>query len=410
MYLGYMSLMVCRNTIIVASPAMIADQSLNLDKAGYGRLMAYHSAGGVLGKAVSGFAVDRWGGRAIFLAVLLLTAGTTAAFAVVKNFAAMVGLNLTGQAAKSGGWPAVAAIIRSWYSPDQHGRVWGVISTSSRVGVMVATLLLGQLMVWEVPWRHLFLISFGLGAMVFLLSFFLLKSGPEAVGLSLLPQTTGAELEPRPHPLDGHTTKQAALRFFHSKRVWLIAISMALTTILMDFLNFIPVYLAESLKLGSGVAGKAATAFPAGCFVAVLAAGYLYDKLSRKNRIFGIGGMLFSGVISLGVLWALPRLGLTPDNSYYLAVFCIFLFGLAVAPAYYIPMSVFSISYGGPFCGFLICLLDMFGYGGAFVFNYLGGSLAQEFGWGVFLTTLMAITLTSTITMVSFLYLESKSE
>jgi len=52
----------------------------------------------------------------------------------------------------------------------------------------------------------------------------------------------------------------------------------------------------------------------------------------------------------------------------------------------------------------------MFGYGGAFVFNYLGGSLAQEFGWGVFLTTLMAITLTSTITMVSFLYLESKSE
>ena len=135
---------------------MIADESLDLDKAGYGRLMAYHSAGAVVGKVISGFAVDRFGGRAIFLAVIVLTSGTTALFGFVSHFPVMVGLSVTGQAAKSGGWPATAALIRSWYSPDQHGRVWGIISTSSRVGVMVATLLLGQLLVWGMPWRHLF--------------------------------------------------------------------------------------------------------------------------------------------------------------------------------------------------------------------------------------------------------------
>jgi MFS transporter, OPA family, sugar phosphate sensor protein UhpC len=410
MYLGYMSLMVCRNTLIVASPAMIADQSLDLDKAGYGRLMAFHSMGGVVGKVISGFAVDRWGGRFIFLTVIMLTAGTTALFGLLNQFSLMAGLNLTGQAAKAGGWPAMAALIRTWYPPEQHGRVWGVISTSSRVGVMVATLFLGQLLVWNVPWRHLFYVSFGVGVLMFLVGFFFLKSGPEKVGLSPLTVAPDIQDEEVPlHPLDGHTTKEAARRFWGSKRVWLISITMALTTILMDFLNFIPVYLAESLKLDSGVAGKAATAFPAGCFVAVLGAGFLYDKLSKKNRVFGIGGMLVSGVISLGILWALPGLGLNAGESYYVAVFCVFLFGLAIAPAYYIPMSVFSISYGGPHCGFLICLLDMFGYAGATVFNYFGGSLAQVYGWGAFLATLIAITLTSTITMVTFLHLEAKS-
>lgn len=410
MYLGYMAFMTCRNTLIVASPAMIADETLGLDLTGYGRLMAWHSAGGVVGKAFSGFAVDRWGGRFIFLLLLGATAATTAGFGMVARYTPQAVLNFAGQASKSGGWPAMAAIIRSWYKPDQHGRVWGIISTSSRVGVMTATLLLGHLLANGMPWRRLFFFSAALATVIIVLGIFFLKSGPHKVGLGPVGPDLG-EVEEKlagPHFLEGKTTGEATMVFLSSPRVWLISLSMALTTILMDFLNFIPVYLSESLGLEPGAAGKATTVFPAGCFVAVLAAGFLYDKLSKPQRVFAIGGLLFSGGISLGVLWALPRLGLSPEGSIQVAKLAIFFFGIAVAPAYYLPMSVFAISFGGPFCGFLICLFDMYGYAGAFIFNYLGGSLAQLYGWNVFLLTLLGITLTSACSISGFLILDAR--
>lgn len=405
MYLGYTCFMICRNTAIVASPAMIADPGLGLDKAAYGRMMAYHSIGGVIGKIFSGVAVDRWGGRLIFLLMLGLTAATTAAFGLFSKFSVLAGFNGAGQAFKSGGWPAMAGLIRSWYSPEMHGRVWGIISTSSRVGVMTATFFLGNLLERGVNWRHIFFISAGLALAVVVLGYFFLRSGPHEVGL---PPPTDRGQEVQAHSLDGQTLAQASVVFLKSPRVWLICISMGLTTILMDFLNFIPVYLAETLKLSPGTAGKATTAFPAGMFVSVLISGYLYDKVTKKQRVLLVGGLLLTGVASPLSLYYLPALNLDAVNAYWCSVLAIFLFGAAVAPSYYLPMAVFAISFGGPFCGFLICAFDVFGYACASVFNYFGGTIAQDFGWSAFLMTLVTLTVTATVTVSSFLLLDAK--
>lgn len=43
MFAGYAALMLCRTTLIAASPTMILDPKLGLDKAKYGRLMSWHS-------------------------------------------------------------------------------------------------------------------------------------------------------------------------------------------------------------------------------------------------------------------------------------------------------------------------------------------------------------------------------
>lgn len=409
MYLGYMSFMVCRNTVIVASPDLIADPTLNMDEGSYGRLMSFHSIGGVVGKVFTGLAVDRWGGRTIFLLMLALTSVTTAGFGMVSQFSSMAGLNMLGQAAKSGGWPAMAAIIRDWYPPEKHGRIWGVISTSSRVGVMTATLFLGHLLSSGVAWRTLFWVSAGIGTAMMALGLVFLRSGPKDVGLSP-PTSEGFEDHSveDDHPLKDHTFSKALKVFFFSSRVWLISLTMVFTTMMMDFLNFIPLYLSQSLGLSSGSAGKAGTAFPAGCFIAVLGAGFLYDRLSTRGRVIVIGGLLGSGLLSILTLWSLPDWGLGPDRAYWYSVVAIFWFGCAVAPAYYLPMSVFSIRFGGPFCGFLICLLDIFGYAGATVFNYYGGTVVLQYGWNGFLTCLAAITLTATTLLLGFLTLEHR--
>ena len=408
MYLGYMSFMVCRNTAIVASPAMVADPSINLDEETYGQLMSFHSAGGVLGKLTTGFAVDRFGGRAIFLLMLALTATTTAGFAMVSRFGALAGFNLLGQAAKSGGWPAMAAIIRDWYSPDKHGRVWGVISTSSRVGVMTATLFLGHLLSQGMAWRNLFWVSAGIGFTMLLLGAIFLKSGPRDVGLEAVVAET-PEQPGKAHRLDGLSFGQALPTFVRSPRVWLICGSMVFTTMMMDFLTFVPLYFSQTLKLESGVAGKATTAFPLGMFVSVLSAGFLYDRLSKSQRVWAVGGLLASGLLSLGVMVSLPGLGLSTQQNYWMCLLSVFWFGVAVAPAYYLPMSVFSISFGGPFCGFLICLFDMCGYGGAFLFTYFGGTVIKVHGWNAFLFGLAGVTVVATVLTTWFLYLDDKA-
>lgn len=407
MYLGYVSFMICRNTAIVASPAMIADPELGMSKTLYGQMMAYHSAGGVFGKAVCGIAVDRFGGRLMFMVTLGLTALTTTAFGLCSRFGMLAGLNFLGQGAKSGGWPAMASLIRSWYSPDKHGRVWGVISTSSRVGVMTATMFLGYLLTF-LSWRSLFHVSAAIALTLVVVCFFFLRRGPEEVGLA--PPQVDSPGESAKHRLDGSSFAQACKVFAASPRVWLICLSMAFTTVLMDVLNFIPLYLTESLGLDPGQAGMATTSFPAGCFVAVLAAGYVYDTLSRRRRVWVLGGLLGSGLLATATLYLLPRAGLPSGLALAIALAAIFMSGLAVAPAYYLPMSVFSISYGGPHCGFLICLFDVFGYLGAVVYNFFGGGIIDNYGWGAFLGMMAAVTAAATVTMTWFLILDYRAE
>lgn len=146
MFAGYAALMLCRTTLIAASPTMVLDPKLGLDKAKYGRLMSWHSAGAIAGKLALGVGADKLGGRSMFLIAILFTAISTAAFGMTSGFLLFAVLNFFGQFFKSGGWPAMAKIIGDWYSRSKHGRVWSFISTSSRVGTISAGLLIGALL------------------------------------------------------------------------------------------------------------------------------------------------------------------------------------------------------------------------------------------------------------------------
>jgi sugar phosphate permease len=72
-------------------------------------------------------------------------------------------------------------------------------------------------------------------------------------------------------------------------------------------------------------------------------------------------------------------------------------------------MSVFSVRFGGKHSGMLVSLIDVFGYCGAMLFNFYGGSIAQHYGWDVFLTGLLTISVMATLFMVTFLSLDARS-
>jgi OPA family sugar phosphate sensor protein UhpC-like MFS transporter len=415
MYGMYASMMLCRNTVVVASVALTQDPTLGMDTAAYGRMMAYGSVGGLLGKLVLGPVVDRFGGRRMLLVTLISVITTTVAFGLASHISLLFFLNFFGMAVKSAGWMAMADLVGRWYSRNKHGRVWGIISTSSRVGVITSTLVLGYLLTF-LTWHDLFFVAGAVGALALVGGYFLLIKDPSEVGLSaparedIQESDIDESQEPAAHPLAGTTVKQALWNFATSQRVWFISLTVGALTLLMDFINFIPLYLAENLGLSAGQAGMTMTAFPAGCFVAVFAGGFAYDWLSKRQRMFVFGGLLIVAAGCVLLLWILPRTDFSPSTDLYLSMAAIFTFGAAVAPGYYIPMSVFAVQYGGPRVGVLMGVIDAFGYTAAATFNYFGGSIAQTHGWDAFLVLLFCSCLAAAALVTRFMYLETLAQ
>jgi len=418
MYVGYAALMVCRSTLTACSVQIVEDPSLGIDKESFGHLMAWHSAGAILGKLITGPCTDLLGGRRMFLLALSLTAIANVGFAFSSSFFLFAAFNFFGQAAKAGGWPAMAQLVRSWFPTTRYGQVWSVIATSSRVGAIAAGLLFGYLLTW-MQWRSVFLISAALTACVIVVLYATLKQEPQDAGLpSLLDHTRDDHTRDDhtrddeyndsddrvSHALDQTSFWQACWVFATSSRFWLIGFSIVFLTVCMDFLNFIPLYLSEELGFSAGNASRAGTAFPSGMFAALLLTSFYYDRLSKFQLIGVIGFQLLFSCLAVLLLWKLeiiPESVRTPT-----AIVTIFLLGLAISPAYYVPMSVFSVAFGGKHAGFLVAIIDIFGYGAALLFNYFGGTIAENHGWPIFLSGLLSVALLATICMVSFLVLD----
>ncbi len=407
MYFGYAMFMVLRMVPTVTGAAMREDEALNMDLGDWGRILALGTAGAVLGKFIGGYAADKFGGKLTFT-VGLLIAGIFVGLFGASSSVPLFQLTFFGALmAKSFGWPSMAKIITNWFSDHEYGRVWGVLSTSSRVGTLVATLGLGALLAY-MSWRGVLWVAAGASLVAVVGFAFLLTERPFVEELPA-DDIDAAEsvIDVRAHPLSGTTLPQALACFAASRQFWLITGSLAGLTVLWDFLLFVPLYLQDTLQLSSAAAAMSASAFPFGSLISVLVGGYVFDKLSRRATAWLMGGLLAIATACIGAFLLMPKFGLQPDAAKSLALGLLFLFGLCVSPCYYIPMSVFSIEFGGPHSGFLIALLDALAFAANAVFYYFAGDVAQS-SWGLFLSVLMTVSAWSLVTTFLFMLGEAR--
>jgi sugar phosphate permease len=308
-------------------------------------------------------------------------------------------LNFAAQLTKAGGWPAMAKIIGDWFDTDQLGRVWGVIATSSRASAVVSSFFLGAVLLY-LPWRWVFYIAGGVTLTVMLCSYLSLRT-PREVGLP--PPQKGKSTTPikKQHAWE-KTLAKTLLFFLKSRQVWLICLAMVAMTIQMELLSFLPLYFQQTFGIATPTAAMASAAFPAGSFISVLIGGLLYDVLSSRSRVSILGGLLGVGLASMCVLLLNPSFGI--------AIAATFVFGLAVSPAYYIPMSVFSIEFGRSRSGVLIGLIDAGGYGAVMVFAPIAGKMIKVAGWSSFLTTMAVISLLAMVISTCFLAGEHRAK
>ena len=409
MCIGYAMLMLCRTVLGVAGPAMLQDPSLQLDTASFGAILGWGTAGNLTGKLTNGILADKLGGSKVFISAIGLAAVTTFIFGTLSNNTVFFALYFLTIFAKSAGWPSMANIIRSGFSQAKHGRVWGFIATSSRVSSVATTLLLSSLLL-IMSWRGLFFIAAIIAlTSAILLHKFLKDSWKDSEGLDTEPEHNMDSLpvSSKTHLLHNKDTFEAIIFFIKSRRFWLISLGVASLAVLFEFQVFIPIYLSETFNLKPAEAGIASAAFPLGCLIAVFAAGFVFDKLSRLNRIFVMGITLILAIICLLCLRFLGTTELDAQFELITTIILIFIFGFAISPAYYIPMSVFSISFGGKHCGLLVGLIDALAYFVAMIFDFVGGAVAnKEGGWQDFISILIVTSIIAAITMIIFLYVD----
>ena len=150
------------------------------------------------------------------------------------------------------------------------------------------------------------------------------------------------------------------------------------------------------------------SAFPAGCFVGVLAGGPLIDRLGPRGTRNGIVAMLLASVACVGALAWLPTSGIPGGSLSWVTGALLVVYGISISPAYYIPMGIFSIRFGGPHCGLLIGIVDAVGYGFAAGFPAVAGGVAEAHGWNAFLALLGGAAFASAILMGAFLHGEAR--
>lgn len=410
MYVGYAMFMVLRMAPTVAGTSITGDPSLGIDTGDWGRILAMGTVGAVVGKFIGGWSADRLGGRLTFAVGLVVSALGVAAFAASRSVWMFQAAFFVALMAKSAGWPSMTKIIGESFRANEYGRVWGVLATSSRVGTLVATFCLGGLLS-ILSWQFMLYVASLTGVVIAVGFLKALKSpiqgAADVAGLS--GTTQPADASESAHPLDQTSLPMALKYFFASRQFWLITGSLMGLTILWDFLLMVPLFLRDTLDLSVSSASMASSAFPFGSLFSVLVGGFVFDKLSRRATAWLMAFLLSIAAACILAFYAMPTLGLSEQAAVNLSMALLFTFGLCVSPCYYIPMSVFSIEFGGPHSGFLVALLDAIAFGATACFYFFAGEVANS-SWSSFLAVLLAVAVWSLLTTFWFMLGEARRQ
>jgi sugar phosphate permease len=409
MYCSYGAMMIMKTSIIVISPSLLSDPMAAITKTQFGEIIAFASFAGIIGKILFGLGADKFGGKKSFLVSLSLLTVSIILFSLSYNYLAFLFIFSFLTLVKSGGWPSIANIVGHNYHLHQYGRVWGYISTSSRFGAIFATIVLGFSLHY-LSWRYVLGLSAFFGFIMSVLWYFKAPDQQNELLMDDLPKDGINSNRHVGHHLYNKTVSYALFDFLKSKRVWLIFLSMMGLTIMIDFFNFVPIFIYETLNISEASAVIVTSALPIGSVIAVLVGGYVFDSIEARTLTKVIGLSLTSAVLCIAVIYNLSVFSFSLQVNLIIIYICLLIFGFSVAPAFYLPMSIFSVKYGGSHSGILISILDIGGYFATGVFAIITGIVADSLGWDHVLILIMSVGVVTLGLMVWFLYNENNVE
>jgi MFS transporter, OPA family, sugar phosphate sensor protein UhpC len=412
--LSYVVLIFNSSALSVASPAMVEDSNLSLTTKNIGEILGLGSFASLFGKLFSGVLSDYVKrGNILFTISVLGVASMSFIFSFGSSKSYFLGVFFVLKLFHSLSWPSMTHIVARWYPEECYGFVWGVIGFCSRLGNLNANLILGSLL-FLFDWRWIFRISGILGWFFVVLCSLFLPFQPSGLGFSaiLSPYDTfeedGEVLESEPPPPGEADEKIEEETNFESTETddegccWMLPIVLKIARdplcLCMAFAHFcgawafefgvtlVPLFIYENFDVSVELAGILGAVYPLGCAAGVLTGGWLYDRCAPKQAITLISSSIFIALIFAMAIWALLLFPSLFSSTLRTVLVCILLTGNAffLVTMYYIPISVYSLQFGGNIRGMVVSFLDVPGYLGAMIMDLAGTSYIDNNGWTLF--------------------------
>lgn len=406
LFIGYSGYYICRSNLSIATPLIIQEfGGAGIDKEVMGQIASLGVIFYAVGKVFNGVLGDFIGGKKVFIAGMVGSVAATLFFGLSAGLTAFLVAWALNRLIQSMGWGGLTKMAVNWYSFRSYGKIMGFLSLSFLFGDIIARLLLGQLLIWDMGWRGIFMVSAAILAVLSLGMVFLLKNDPESLGFEA-PSVNPNNL----HNESGQTARPESLKdlllpYFKSLPfVLMLGMSFGLTAIREAFNFWLPTYLFETAGLAEGAASQYSALYPVFGLVSIVGAGVLSDTVLRGKR----GFLIWVACVLLTVVLFGMQLG--PLHP-FLPLFFISLTGLLLLGPYSFLAGAMSLDVGGrKGVATAAGLVDAVGYAGGTVAVWLTGLLAQHRGWNsAFFLLAVVAGLTAAAALAYYVLLERKA-
>jgi len=348
-WLTYGAFYVCRVNIGPARTEI--EKSFAIDPLEMGLVLGGLKVGYAIGQLVNGQLAERFGPKRILLvgmfgsvlACLLFSQASYLAGALGPSLPAVAGVvtrvvhvfsphAALGPAAalllllwflngffQAGGWPPTVKVMANWFTPQQRGRMMGIVGTSYQLGSALTIIAAGALVTaFGNDWRAAFVVPALVLAIAGVHAWIRMRERPEegerVRGQSEKPAEAAAPL------------LQTLWITLTNGRIWMLALALfGLDIVRYGFLDWAPGHLKKLHGSGVLLAALKVAVFPLAGAAGALVSGYLTDRWLQSRRAPMIAVALFLvGVLTLAYDKVAP-LGAIPTVACLAGIgFCLY--------------------------------------------------------------------------------------
>jgi sugar phosphate permease len=211
---------------------------------------------------------------------------------------------------QAGGWPPTVKIMAGWFTPNERGRMMGILGTSYQLGSALTIAASGALVTFAGnDWRAAFLVPAVLLGAVGVHAQLRLRERPKE-GEAPSVDAARARLEGSRQDEPTHSMRETLVITFTNPRIWVLALALfGLDIVRYGFLDWAPGHLKTLHGSGVLLAGLKVAVFPLAGGLGALASGWATDRWFQSRRapaiavtmgVVGIATLVFDRVAVLG--------------------------------------------------------------------------------------------------------------
>lgn len=346
MFVGYACYTYNRKSVSYAIPTLLASGLINTSTIGI--ISSCQNIAYAISKFLGGILSDKMSARVLFAIGLAVSGGSTLLFSRTDNTVVWALLWFINGFAQGAGWPACAKLLKKWFSAENFGTWWSVLTASSNVSGTLSPLLAAYVIISH-GWSASLVISGLLSLVIAAVTLVTVVDDPVHVHLpNPNTTTTTSTINPThsittpPSNKNDESEKMTVKELASSPFLWLVAacylVVFCTKTALSDWGQ---IFLMAELGRSQMQASSFTSAMETGGFFGGILAGLLTDKMVRKVKTRGNARLMVAAtfMVTCAAGVHVMRASLTPHTSQAV----VSVVGMVLGASMYGPISIYGI-------------------------------------------------------------------